>query len=51
LSRNKPGAWKMAALPLLSPYSTAEQDNLEEYRRGMQELGYVDGKTVETEYL
>ena len=35
----------------LSPYSTAEQDNLEEYRRGMQELGYVEGRTVETEYL
>ena len=24
---------------------------LEEYRRGMRELGYVDGRTVETEYL
>jgi putative tryptophan/tyrosine transport system substrate-binding protein len=34
----------------LSPYSV-EQDNLEEYRRGMQELGYVEGKTVETEYV
>jgi putative ABC transport system substrate-binding protein len=32
--------------------SRAEYDvGLEEYRRGMRELGYIEGRTVETEYL
>jgi hypothetical protein len=31
--------------------SQAAQENLEEYRRGMRELGYVEGRTVETRYL
>jgi putative tryptophan/tyrosine transport system substrate-binding protein len=31
--------------------SQAAQENLEEYRRGMRELGYVEGRTVETTYL
>jgi ABC transporter substrate binding protein len=31
--------------------SQAAQENLEEYRRGMRELGYVEGRTVETKYL
>jgi putative tryptophan/tyrosine transport system substrate-binding protein len=29
----------------------AEETRLEEYRRGMRELGYIEGRTVETEYL
>jgi putative tryptophan/tyrosine transport system substrate-binding protein len=36
----------------LVPTTQAEWDGLlEEYRRGMRELGYVEGRTVETEYL
>ena len=56
-------AWPLAALAQQSSRKiprigwlapgTAEsvQDSLEEYRRGMRELGYVEGRTVETEYL
>jgi putative ABC transport system substrate-binding protein len=35
----------------LVPTPQAEQENLEEYRRGMLELGYVGGRTVATTYL
>jgi putative tryptophan/tyrosine transport system substrate-binding protein len=36
----------------LVPTTQSEWDGLlEEYRRGMRELGYVEGRTVETEYL
>jgi putative tryptophan/tyrosine transport system substrate-binding protein len=36
----------------LVPTTQAEWDGLlEEYRRGMRELGYVESRTVETEYL
>ena len=36
----------------LVPTTQAEWDGLlEEYRRGMRELGYVENRTVETEYL
>ena len=36
----------------LVPTTQAEWDGLlEEYRRGMRELGYIEGRTVETEYL
>ena len=35
----------------LVPGSRSMQSNLEEYRRGMRELGYVEGRTLETEYV
>jgi putative ABC transport system substrate-binding protein len=36
----------------LVPGSRADQDPLlEEYRRGMRDLGYIEGRTVETEYV
>ena len=36
----------------LVPTTQSEWDGLlEEYRRGMRELGYIEGRTVETEYL
>src|SRR5450631_1326261 len=36
----------------LVPTTQAEWDGLlEEYRLGMRELGYIEGRTVETEYL
>lgn len=35
----------------LVPTTPSEQENLEEYRRGMRELGYVEGRTIETIYL
>jgi putative ABC transport system substrate-binding protein len=35
----------------LVPTPEAEQENLEQYRRGMLELGYVEGRTVATTYL
>jgi putative ABC transport system substrate-binding protein len=36
----------------LVPTTQAEWDGLlEEYRRGMRELGYIEGRTVETEYV
>jgi len=36
----------------LVPTTQAEWDSLlEEYRLGMRELGYIEGRTVETEYL
>jgi putative ABC transport system substrate-binding protein len=42
---------KIPRIGWLVPSPRAEQDNLEEYRRGMQELGYAEGRTVETTYL
>ena len=42
---------KIPRIGWLVPSPRAEQDNLEEYRRGMQELGYAEGRTVETKYL
>jgi ABC-type uncharacterized transport system substrate-binding protein len=36
----------------LVPTTQSEWDGLlEEYRRGMRDLGYIEGRTVETEYL
>ena len=36
----------------LVPGTRADQDPLlEEYRRGMRDLGYIEGRTVETEYV
>jgi putative ABC transport system substrate-binding protein len=42
---------KIPRIGWLVPSPRAEQDNLEEYRRGMNELGYAEGRTVETTYL
>jgi putative tryptophan/tyrosine transport system substrate-binding protein len=47
----QPPSGTMPHIGWLAPFSPAAQDNLEEYRRGMRELGYVEGRTVETEYL
>src|SRR5207248_268954 len=42
---------KLPRIGWLAPGSPAAQDLLEEYRRGMLEFGYVEGRTVQTEYL
>jgi putative tryptophan/tyrosine transport system substrate-binding protein len=42
---------KIPRIGWLVPTPQAEQENLEEYRRGMLELGYVEGRTVATTYL
>ena len=42
---------KIPRVGWLAPGTQAVQDLLEEYRRGMRELGYVEGRNVETEYL
>ena len=43
---------KLPRIGWLVPGRRAEQESvLEEYRRGMRELGYVEDHTVETEYL
>ena len=42
---------KLPLIGWLVPTPQTEQDNLEEYRRGMLELGYVEGSTVVTNYL
>jgi putative ABC transport system substrate-binding protein len=42
---------KIPRIGWLVPTPQAEQENLEEYRRGMLELGYVEGRTVSTTYL
>ena len=43
---------KPSRIGWLVPTTQAEWDGLlEEYRRGMRELGYIEGRTVETEYL
>jgi putative ABC transport system substrate-binding protein len=43
---------KLPRIGWLVPTTQAEWDGLlEEYRRGMRELGFVEGRTVETEYL
>jgi len=42
---------KLPFIGWLVPTPQTEQDNLEEYRRGMLELGYVEGSTVVTKYL
>ena len=42
---------KLPLIGWLVPTPQAEQDNLEEYRRGMLELGYVEGSNVVTKYL
>ena len=43
---------KIPRIGWLAP-GTAEsvQESLEEYRRGMRERGYVEGRTIETKYL
>jgi putative ABC transport system substrate-binding protein len=49
-AQQNPG--KLPRIGWLVPGRRAEQESvLEEYRRGMRELGYVEGHTVETEYL
>jgi putative ABC transport system substrate-binding protein len=43
---------KLQRIGWLVPTTQAEWDGLlEEYRRGMRELGFIEGRTVETEYL
>jgi putative ABC transport system substrate-binding protein len=42
---------KIPRIGWLVPSAQTEQENLEEYRRGMLELGYVEGRTVATTYL
>jgi ABC transporter substrate binding protein len=42
---------KIPRIGWLVPTAQTEQDNLEEYRRRMLELGYVEGRTVITKYL
>jgi putative tryptophan/tyrosine transport system substrate-binding protein len=42
---------KIPRVGWLAPGSEAVQENLEQYRLGMRELGYVEGRTVETKYL
>ena len=43
---------KIPRIGWLVPGTRADQDPLlEEYRRGMRELGYIEGRTVETEYV
>jgi putative ABC transport system substrate-binding protein len=43
---------KLPRIGWLVPTTQAEWDGLlAEYRRGMRELGYIEGRTVETEYL
>jgi len=42
---------KIPRIGWLVPTPQTEQDNLEEYRRGMLELGYIEGSTVVTRYL
>jgi putative ABC transport system substrate-binding protein len=42
---------KIPRIGWLVPGTPAVQGNLEEYRRGMRELGYIEGRTVETGYL
>src|SRR5436309_15495836 len=49
-AQQRPG--KLPRIGWLVPTTQAEWDGLlEEYRRGMRELGYIEGRTVETEYL
>jgi putative ABC transport system substrate-binding protein len=42
---------KIPHIGWLVPTAQTEQDNIEEYRRGMLELGYVEGRTIVTKYL
>jgi putative ABC transport system substrate-binding protein len=42
---------KIPLIGWLVPGTQATQDLLDAYRRGMRELGYVEGRNVETEYL
>ena len=42
---------KIPRVGWLAPGSEAVEENLEQYRLGMRELGYVEGRTVETKYL
>ena len=42
---------KLPRIGWLAPGSSTAQDLLDEYRRGMLEFGYVEGRTVQTEYL
>jgi putative tryptophan/tyrosine transport system substrate-binding protein len=45
-------AGKIAHIGWLLPGTPADQENmLEEYRRGMRDHGYVEGRNVETRYL
>lgn len=43
---------KLSRIGWLVPTAQAEWDNLlEEYRGGMRDLGYIEGRSIETEYL
>jgi putative ABC transport system substrate-binding protein len=42
---------KIPRVGWLVPTTETEQENLEQYRKGMSELGYVEGRTVQTTYL
>ena len=35
----------------LVPGTRDAQSDLEEYRRGMRELGYIESRTIETKYV
>ncbi|WP_036047427.1 ABC transporter substrate-binding protein [Bradyrhizobium sp. Tv2a-2] len=42
---------KIPRVGWLVPTTKTEQENLDEYRRGMDALGYQEGRTIETTYL
>jgi putative ABC transport system substrate-binding protein len=42
---------KIPRVGWLVPTTQSEQENLDEYRRGMDALGYQEGRTIETTYL
>ena len=42
---------KLRRIGWLAPGNIGMQDDLDEYRRGMRELGYIEGQTIETEYV
>jgi putative ABC transport system substrate-binding protein len=51
VARARQPSGKIPRIGWLAPGSPTVQDLLEEYRRGMLEFGYVEGRTVQTEYL
>src|SRR6516162_1797477 len=42
---------RISRIGWLVPGTQDAQSDLEEYRRGMRELGYVEGRTIQTEYV
>jgi ABC-type uncharacterized transport system substrate-binding protein len=50
VAQQRPG--KLSRIGWLLPGTPADQNSvLDEYRRGMRDLGYVDGRNVDTQYL